>query len=181
MPRRGHDEADDVALLIIDGAEGPPGHIPVAGLGVGQIAFALQGPVLVAAVEGLADLVRVHMVDPDGIRIGDGDVVQVVGVFDDAVQIIIHLLVADAGQDHIPDGGGAAQALHRGDQDLVDLILEGLDGVAHGHHHGHRQQDHPAHHDPGHHPPKKGRTAVFLFFHGHPSVGFGRLFTNYTI
>ena len=151
MGGRRHDEADNIALVIENGTECPAGHIPVGGLGVGQIAFTRQSPVLVAAVEGLADLRIVHMIDADGIRIRDGDVVQVIGEFDDAVQIFLHILGTFPGENHIPDGGGTAQALHRGDQDLVDLPLEGPQGIAQGDGQGHGQQQKPAAHDPAHH------------------------------
>ena len=177
-----HDEAQDRAVVIEDRSKGPPGHSPVTGLGVRQVAFARQGPVLVAALKGLSDLAGINMVDPDGIFIRNGDVVQVIGVADDTVQIFDHIRPADPGAEHVPDGGGTAKTLDRGDQDLIDLSQEGLLGITHGHRHGHRQQRDPADHHPDHHLPKERQTAFFLFFHGHPSEK-GRitfLFTYYT-
>lgn len=133
--------------------------------GIGQVALPRQAAVLVAALEGLADKIRSDVVQPDGIRIGNGDVLQILGIDHHVRQIVRDFPVTPALLQNPPDTGTVAQGCHGGHEHIVDLVLHGPLGVVHGHAQGHGQQQEPARRNDERQPPKQGQAVLSLLFH----------------
>ena len=177
-----HDEADDAAVVAEYRTEITVLIAHGAG-GIGEVAFALQRPAFVAAYKMIADPVFVHMVHPDGVFVGDGDDIQIVHCFYQIVQIVCQIRGGHTvGQTGLHSGAGGDGG-DDGFQRIIDLVLQGAQGIAHGQTQRDAQKHKPAQHDPAHGLDKQGSGGTCFWFddgsHRQASLGTVGIKTQY--
>ena len=102
------------------------------------------------------------MVDADGIFVGNGDVLQALGVDHHIRQVAGDIRIDLPLLHDALDARLGAQGHHRGHEHAVDLLLKGAQGIAQGDAQGHGHQHQPRGRDNGQKLPKQRQGAAFF-------------------